>query len=78
MQNYKALILENYKSEGDLEEIIVLLKQQGASQIESVKVLVDALNIPLQKAGDVVDNSEVWKHMRETNEHLRSKFFEEE
>ena len=73
---YENIIQTNYRSPEDIELVLGLLRKQGATQIESVKGLVDVLGFALTDADDLVLNSSTWQDRREGNDRLRDAFFD--
>lgn len=69
--NYVAMIMSTYKGPEDLELVLRTLRESGADQIESVKLLLDVLKLPLRTADQMVLCSETWKDKRDETERLR-------
>lgn len=72
-------LIENFKkaysnNSENLERALRELRNTGASQKESVKVVMSALKISLKEADTIVLNSEVWKDKREENLSFREGF----
>ena len=72
---YNEVVNKNFKSIEDIENVISLLRAEGASQIETVKALTTVLKITLKVADRLVLNSKTWEDKKDFNLSLREKFF---
>jgi ribosomal protein L7/L12 len=54
------------------EEIIHALRQRGASQMESLKVIRSVYGVDTGEAKKIIDLSPTWSDMWASNQHLRS------
>jgi len=75
--DYKKIFKETYHN-GDidsLENAISLMKENGASQIDCVKVLKNELNLTLSEADGIVLNAKAWSQEKESVEKFRDHFF---
>ena len=73
--NLKELIESSTKlrQEGlSLEKMLASLKAEGASIVDSLKVVRAVEGVELGKAKEIIDKSETWADLREVNDHLRS------
>lgn len=59
-----------------IEDGLSQLKDNGASQIDSVKVLIEALDISLREADGIVLNSIAWSNQKKITQNIRSAFDE--
>ena len=77
MINQKYLkIFNEYYIEGKGYEIpLQKLKEEGASQMESVKVIMYMQKIKIKDADEIVVNSETWKDFKEITNVLRDNIF---
>lgn len=73
MENYIAYFNQNYAAD-NLEEVLLGLREMGATQIETLSVLRNELNLSLPEADEIVLNSETWKDMKEATIQLRNEF----
>ncbi len=74
IDEYKELVIAN-KDTKSTEQIVQLLYDNNASQIDSVAALIYGLNISLSEADSIVLNSQTWSHMREETDRIRAIFF---
>lgn len=65
-----------FYSGNNLEESLQLLKDYGASQMESVRVIKNELDISIKEADEMILNSTTWINEKEITIHLRNKLFE--
>jgi uncharacterized protein YdhG (YjbR/CyaY superfamily) len=78
MENYITYFNQNYPS-NNLEEVLLGLREMGATQMETLRVLKSELKLTIPEADEIVLNSETWKDMKEANIQLRDEidvFFE--
>ena len=74
-EEYVEIVEKNYKSHADLPDIIILLKDLGASQIDTMSVIRRCVDISIPELDDLVLNSPAWSHMKDINLKLRDDFF---
>ncbi|MCU0438709.1 MAG: hypothetical protein MUC49_12430 [Raineya sp.] len=73
--DYKELFIQNYKgSNKTIEQTLLILKKEGASQMDSLKVLMKVLKLSIQKADEIVLNSKVWIDLKDATIELRDEF----
>lgn len=72
---YIELIEQSDIDFSDIEKLILFLKEKGASQMTSVKVLKVFKNMRLKEADNLIQNSIHWKEFKKSNESLRDAFF---
>ena len=63
-----------YKESGNIDKTIAMLKQGGASQMETEMLLIMKLKLSLSEADLLVVNSESWKENKDTIEKFRNDF----
>lgn len=67
---------EIYKNNNEnLELALSKLKEQGCSQIDTVKILMKMTNLSLSDADTIVLNSTAWKEEKDYTQKLRDIFF---
>lgn len=77
MKNISDIFRANYHGDDkSLQEALVLLKENGFTQIECLKLLIKELNLPLRAADKVILHSDAWREMRETNVETRDIFID--
>ena len=69
-KNYNEIFREVYTGD-NIEAVMEILKKSGASQMETLKVLIDELRLSIRDADNVVMNANVWRQNKEINQHLR-------
>lgn len=68
----KKIFDENYRGdEESLQTTIRLLKESGCSQMESLKMLVQELNLSIIEADRIILNAKAWSSEKEGNLRLR-------
>ncbi|MCP3993625.1 MAG: hypothetical protein GY722_00970 [bacterium] len=55
-----------------VEQILASLRAQGASIVDSLKVVRAVEGVRLGRAKEIIDNSKTWADARESNDELRS------
>lgn len=58
------------------DEVICLLKEAGASQVDCLQTISKKLNLSLNEADEIVLHSEAWKDAKEQTLLLREDFWE--
>lgn len=58
-----------------MDEIVIILKQYGFSQMESVKFLINHHHMRLAEANEVVQNAECWSDFKDGNDDIKNTFF---
>lgn len=58
------------------EEVLWNLRQEGASMMESVKLMRELKGVPLKEAQDIVHFSDTWADCKEGHEQLQEDFAE--
>ena len=66
---------ENY-SGNNLEYTLEVLKNNGASQMESLKIIKNELDISMKEADLIILNSIAWTNEKEVTLQLRDNLFE--
>lgn len=56
---------------GGAEELLGAMRQHGCSKIESIKMLMKVLGLPLGEAKLVVHNSRVWQDRKEVDDEFQ-------
>ncbi|MCW3071097.1 MAG: hypothetical protein JWO44_987 [Bacteroidetes bacterium] len=75
-QEYKIIFRKYFRGRfEDLEEIFEILKSNGASMADCVKILIFELDLPLKTADEIVINSKVWGHLKKDTKELRDVFY---
>ena len=72
ISNYLSLCSKDMKE----QDLILLLKTNGASQISRTKVLINVYGLCPKDADDLVQNSRHWIEYKEGNDYLKTVFFE--
>ncbi len=68
----KKIFNENYRGdEESLQAAVRLLRESGYSQMESLKVLVEGLNLSITEADKIILNAKAWSSEKESNLRLR-------
>lgn len=70
-KKYNEIFKQTYKSD-NIEETIETLKKSGATQIDTLKVLMDELNLSLRDADNLVLNANSWEENKEDNQRFRN------
>lgn len=74
-EKYQNIFIAFYKeSENNLEKVIQILKDEGATQVISILVLKSALGLSLKEADNLILNSKAWEESREFTINLREEF----
>ena len=60
----------------NMDKALRILRENDATQIESVKVLIKSLKIGLKEADDIVRNSEAWLDKKEDTNQVRGAFWD--
>ena len=68
---YTRYVIENFH-QGDYDFVLLELRKMGASQMESVNALVNALRISLAESDKIVLNSKTWSNQIDDNTYLRN------
>ncbi|HET9225983.1 MAG TPA: hypothetical protein VFR31_04910 [Thermoanaerobaculia bacterium] len=58
------------------EELLRILRQEGASMMESVKLMRELKSVSLREAQDIVHLSDTWADHKESHEQLQETFAE--
>lgn len=61
----------------NIEEALLALKNQGASQMESVRIIKNSLGLLLTQADNIVLNSKAWLATKEETLKLRNELFDD-
>ena len=56
------------KDSGDTEALLEVMRRNGCAKIESIKILMRVLQIPLSEAKVAIHNSFVWRDVRDSHE----------
>ena len=72
----QAIFDEYYISENDLEELLVKLKEAGASQTDSIRVLMKKKSLSLSEADQIILHSECWSESKEATINLRNNLYD--
>lgn len=59
----------------DYEDVILIVKNQGAIQMTCTKILMKVYNLSLPKANGIVQNSIHWKLHKSGNDYLKESWF---
>ncbi|SFF07484.1 hypothetical protein SAMN05518672_11579 [Chitinophaga sp. CF118] len=62
------------KDQGNLDAVIVALKESGATQMESAMLLIMKLKLSILEADALIINSTAWKENKDMTEKLRQEF----
>lgn len=76
MLKFECVFDEHYKSKNDLENVLLKLKEAGASQMDCVKLLITKTNLKLSEADQIVLYSKCWSDKKEKTFELRNSFFD--
>lgn len=60
----------------NLSKALQVLKDNNASQMESVKTLISTLGLSLKEADNLVRESEAWASTREHTDRIRNSFWD--
>lgn len=74
MSNKYNKIFQDFYYSGNIEETIEILKKNGASQMDTLKTLMDELNLSIRDADTLVMNSIAWKDNKSGNQTFRDLF----
>ena len=55
-----------------MEEILASLRSEGATIVDSLKVVRVVEDVSLGRAKEIIDSSDTWADMHESNEGIRS------
>ncbi|PIY09265.1 MAG: hypothetical protein COZ18_08305 [Flexibacter sp. CG_4_10_14_3_um_filter_32_15] len=72
----QAIFDKYYFLENDLEEFLVKLKEAGASQTDSIRVLMKKKSLSLSEADQIILHSECWSESKESTISLRNEFYD--
>ncbi|MES2112325.1 MAG: hypothetical protein V4577_26445 [Bacteroidota bacterium] len=70
---YRQIFASNYNG-SNIEEVMEILKTSGASQMDTLKVLMDELNFSITEADEIVLNSITWIENKEITLRIREGF----
>ena len=71
-EKMKKIFEESYHGdEESLQETIRLLKEAGYSQMDSLKCLMNELNLSLKEADQIILNAKAWSLEKENNLKMR-------
>lgn len=74
-KRYVRIFHEYFEGQYDeFEEIFQILKNNGASISDCVKILVLELKLPLKMADEIVLNSKTWGGLKNGSQELRREF----
>ncbi|MEM6320455.1 MAG: hypothetical protein AAF960_22490 [Bacteroidota bacterium] len=76
MENDFELLAKSKNDKANLSTALRKLREKGATQMESVKVVKRALEISLREADKIVRTSDVWKDKEEATDKLRNTFWD--
>jgi hypothetical protein len=72
---YKDIFMKYYQGEfEELEGAFKVLKENGASMADCVKILIFELKLPLKLADELVVNSKTWGYLKSDVMELRQAF----
>ena len=71
IEKYRNLFRIIYSGEESLDNGLLYIRDNGANQMESVRVVMLELDIPLSEADEIVTNSIVWADNMERITELR-------
>jgi hypothetical protein len=75
IDNYKILFGSIYSQKDvNIEKALQALKENGASQVDSIMILMSELNLSLKEANQIVLNSNAWKFYKSYTEKIREEF----
>lgn len=67
-----------YKGDEDsLQKSLLILKKEGFTQVDVVKLLIHELNLSLKEADTIVFNSKAWEEERDETLKIRNDFGDE-
>ncbi len=72
----KAILQSNGNSNIAIENAIAALRQAGASQIKSVKILMEEMQFSLSQADERILHSETWRDKQKSTLNLREAFYQ--
>ena len=73
MENLNDFFRDNYKEE-NIENILLLLRQKGVSQFDSLKTICNNLNLSLKAGDDILLKSKTWSDKYNENVGFRNDF----
>ena len=74
-ENIEQLFRDKYRgNEESLQEVLLLLKGIGCTQLETVRLLINELNLSLKEADSIVLNSKAWEIEKSKTLKLRDDF----
>jgi NifB/MoaA-like Fe-S oxidoreductase len=72
VDKYMPYFSQNYNSEkNNIEEIILNLRQMGASQVETIRVIMNGLGLTLSESDTIVLNSVAWNDTKDSTDEFR-------
>jgi len=71
-------IFEEYYSNDtkNIEKSLKILRDNDATQMQSVKILIKSLKVSLKEADSIVRNSKVWVDRKEDTDKIRNGFWD--
>ncbi len=75
IKKYEELFVRHYFTDKmNLEDSLQILKENGASQADCVKILMFELNLSVKKAHEIVLNSKAYLEIKLITERFREEF----
>lgn len=75
-EEMKEIFRTKYRNDPEsLQDVLLILKSKGISQMQSVKLLIEEMNLSLSDADNIVLNSRAWINERSENISFRDSFF---
>ena len=75
-ENFKKLLEDKYHSIEDIDNAIYLLKEAGASYIETIRALAEHTGLSIKHVQDLVINSPSWIDQKNHIIEFREQFFD--
>ena len=69
-KKYNEIFRQVHNSD-NIEETMEILKNSGASQMDTLKVLMDELHLSIRDADNLVMNAKIWRDNKEINQGFR-------
>jgi len=77
MESLMDIFEENYSNDTkNIEKSLKILRDNDATQMQSVKILIKSLKVSLKEADSIVRNSKVWVDRKEDTDKIRNGFWD--
>ena len=76
MGRFEKIFDDHFTSLDNIEVVLKVLRNEGITQIDTVKLIRAKLSIPLSDADKIVLYSDTWRDRKENNIQIRNTFFD--